>query len=184
MLVICARLTDGSVACLNSAGTQFAPVAGITEAVDVSAGEYQVCAVTSDGHVWCWGQNPFGELGTLDQTAIADGPAAPEVGPTMVPGVDGAVEVRASGRYTCAVLTSGQVTCWGDNTYGTLGTNDLPVTEPCNPDNKLGLTDTCSTPVLVPGVENAIHIATANDHVCAVLADGTVECWGSGSQCP
>jgi alpha-tubulin suppressor-like RCC1 family protein len=175
--ILCARINDGSVQCSDIEGQpyQFAPVPGISNAIDLSAGTYQACAVTSDGHVSCWGQNNFGELGVADQTAT---------GPVVVPGVEDAVEVRASYEYTCAVTASGQVFCWGDNSYSTLGTSDLPGSYPCAPSPKEGDLDVCSPPIQVPGIENAIHIAAADDHVCALLADGTVECWGDASSCP
>ena len=71
----------------------------------------------------------------------------------------------------CALTTSGGVDCWGgDNTFGELGDgNDQP----------------SNVPVPVSGISNAIALAnagapgnpTAGD-ACALLATGTVECWG------
>jgi alpha-tubulin suppressor-like RCC1 family protein len=172
--LVCALLGDGSVTCENG-GPPFSRVPGLAYASDVSVGQFQACAVTSDGRVSCWGQNEYGELGVFGSS-----PA----GLVVVPDVEAAIEVSASDRYTCAVLGTGQVVCWGSNHYGTLGTTDLPDSQPCNPDPPEGDVDVCSAPVVVPGIQGAIHIATAGDHVCALLADGTVECWGTGSQCP
>ena len=52
----------------------------------VRVGEH-TCAVTSDGKVWCWGENDKGQLGT---PGWADHPD-----PTRVPGVSRALSVRA-----------------------------------------------------------------------------------------
>jgi hypothetical protein len=32
-----------------------------------------------------------------------------------------AIQVAAGDRHTCAVLSSGELTCWGDMSYGKLG---------------------------------------------------------------
>ena len=71
-----------------------------------------------------------------------------------------------SGRsHTCAVLASGAVQCWGINNIGQLGN---------------GSTTNSSTPVSVidNGNINAIAVSAGDDHTCAVLASGTVQCWG------
>ena len=38
-------------------------VQGITTATQVSAGVWHTCALLSNGHIRCWGENENGELG-------------------------------------------------------------------------------------------------------------------------
>lgn len=70
------------------------------------------------------------------------------------------------GRQSCAVLASGQVTCWGVNTVGQLG---VPPSS------------AVYQQVLVPGISNATQVDVGVDHSCALLSDQTMKCWGSGS---
>ena len=68
----------------------------------------------------------------------------------------------------CAVLTSGAVDCWGDNTFGELGN---------------GSTTDSDVPVAT-GITTASAVAGSADDqdatACALLASGGVDCWGSG----
>jgi alpha-tubulin suppressor-like RCC1 family protein len=115
----CALKTDGSVACWgwNSDGQlgdgtktwSVAPVnvIGLEEgAVAIAAGRYHTCVVTTKGGMKCWGDNNFGELG--------DGTTTDRSTPVEVKGLDGDVAaIGARGGRTCAVMTSGEVKCWG-----------------------------------------------------------------------
>ena len=53
------------------AGTSDTPVEvqGISDAAEVTAGRYRTCAVLPTGHVECWGENGFGQLGHRKQPA-------------------------------------------------------------------------------------------------------------------
>jgi alpha-tubulin suppressor-like RCC1 family protein len=48
----------------SASEAQLAPVNGLDGARQLSAGPNHVCALRSDGSVWCWGSNSGGELGT------------------------------------------------------------------------------------------------------------------------
>jgi len=96
-----------------------------TEIAQVSAGGSHACAVATDGHVFCWGRNDFGQLG------VSRGYVDSNV-PVQVQDIDSAVQVSAGSTHTCAVTRGGEVWCWGDNAVGGLGdgtmeTRDYPV---------------------------------------------------------
>ena len=85
--------------------------------------------------------------------------------PMRVPGIDTATRLDAGDYHTCAVLADGTVWCWGSNEYGMLG-QDYDV-------------DSTHVPVQVPGIDAVTGASVGNDYTCAVLADGTVWCWGA-----
>ena len=179
----CAVLSSGAVDCWgvdavgqlgdgnsrNSATP--VPVVGITDAVQVSAGGGTSCAVLSSGAVDCWGINVSGELG--------DGATEPYSStPVQVVGITNAVQVSVGFMSACAVLSSGEVECWGDNTGGELG--DGVKDHGHRAVDNFG--DSSPTPVPVSGITSAVAVSAGfSNEPCALLSDGTVECWGGNS---
>ena len=69
--------------------------------------------------------------------------------------------------YTCALLSTGAVKCWGYNAYGQIGDNSQT--------NRL-------TPVAVSGLSSGVTAISASYfHTCALLSTGAVKCWGFNS---
>jgi len=140
------------------------PLEVLGKAVVITAGSFHTCALLADGSAKCWGANQSGQLG-ISNTALNNTAATP------VLGGGGSVTARdiAAGRnHTCAVRANGTVACWGDNSSGQLGD---------------GTTTTRLSPVAVITSPNTplttvIAIAAGEAHTCALLAVGTVLCWG------
>jgi alpha-tubulin suppressor-like RCC1 family protein len=72
-----------------------------------------------------------------------------------------------TGGSSCAVMTNGTVTCWGDNSEGQLG-NVL-----------FAPGSQASLPVPVTGLTGAAEVSVGVDHACARTASGAVRCWGN-----
>jgi len=73
----------------------------------------------------------------------------------------------------CALLATGAIDCWGNNSDGELGSGSTTAPD-CG--------GTCSTtPVQVSGSTNATEITAGENGECARLATGHVECWGSNT---
>ena len=82
-----------------------------------SGGDYHTCAVQTSGSVYCWGSNLFGELGN---TSVAVGSYSRHA--VQVQGLPSpATAIAVGNNASCAVLNSGAVYCWGNNTSGVLG---------------------------------------------------------------
>jgi alpha-tubulin suppressor-like RCC1 family protein len=82
------------------------------------------------------------------------------------------VPVAAGEYHTCAIVPGGTVACWGANVDGQLGDGTTS-----GPDTCAG--DPCSTaPVAVSNMTGATSVTAGADHSCALLASGSVECWG------
>ncbi len=95
----------------------------------VTAGYSHTCALASDGTVYCWGQNDWGQCGT-----VGDGGNGDVLAPTQVQGLTGkALEVEAGTNHTCALIEGGSVMCWGANDRGQLGQGLIDASLDTNP---------------------------------------------------
>ncbi len=162
----CALADDGRIFCWGyndmgqlGDGTQeyrdspTVPVVGIADATAIAAGIRFSCAVRSDGSVWCWGEDP----GSDSSSAV----------PWQVPGIDDATDVTAGGAFACALRSGGGIACWGNGQAGQLGNGVF--------ENNSGV----PAAQAVVGIDNAVAVSAGWAHACALLADGTVQCWGA-----
>ena len=84
-------------------------------ALEISAGTSHTCALLDDHSIRCWGNNFYGQLGLGDIQNRGD---VPEEMGAQLPGIQlgnglTAQSVVSGGAYTCALLSSGAVKCWG-----------------------------------------------------------------------
>ncbi len=87
-----------------------------------------------------------------------------------------AVAIAAGGNHTCALLNDGSVKCWGGNNAGQLGLGDT--NQRGDQPNEMG----DNLPVVSLGAgKTALAIAVGGVHMCALLNDGSVKCWGSNT---
>ena len=134
------------------------PVTGLTNVLQVGAGNAFGCSLEAGGRVKCWGLNSLGQLG--------NGTNINGLTPVVVSGDLDAVTISVSEEHACALKQNGRVGCWGSNTSGQLGD---------------GTTANRSAPVTVSGLTDAVMVASGWYHTCALRVGGTVKCWGSNS---
>ena len=129
------------------------PLTGVSAVA--AAGTHTCALMQATGGVKCWGtRTGFGENGA---GAL----------PVDIAGLSSGVTAIAAGtNHACALMSDGTVKCFGDNSLGQLGDNQV-----------CGMT-TCS-PATVANLNNVISIASNVDHTCAVKGDGTAWCWGT-----
>jgi hypothetical protein len=161
------------------------PIPGFTAPVQLSVGDLTVCARTADGHVQCLGPNYGGENGDggdgEDREPVdVMGPVEPTAAvletsymgchtghdqPRCAQRLGGVVDLDSRDRWSCAVLASGRVACWG---------------APAGDDATLGLgaLGVARTPIYVAGLDDATRVAVGGDFACALRKSGTVACWG------
>ncbi|MCW5980834.1 MAG: choice-of-anchor D domain-containing protein [Bryobacteraceae bacterium] len=134
------------------------PVTGLTGVIAVAAGGEHSLALKSDGTVWAWGANRYGQLG--------NGSHADANMPVRVSNLTGVVEVTAGGAHSLARKGDGTVWAWGSSGEGQLGNG-------ANTDSSL--------PVAVSSLNGVVAIAAGGAHSLAIKSDRTVWAWGSNS---
>lgn len=136
------------------------PVAGDLSFRIVSAGGIHTCAVTPDGHSYCWGAWGDGRLGT-GTNEPPDRPA-----PARVLTSAEFDAVSASGWNTCGISSrSYDAYCWGLGQQGQLGIGMSP--------------PAAGSPVQVKAPVPFRAISVGTYYVCALGGDDRVYCWGS-----
>ena len=140
-----------------------------TYVVSAALGYAHTCALVSDGSVYCWGWNNFGQLGNPTNVGSYD-PDPPNPTPTKVdfawPSTP--VALAAGFSHTCALLSDGTVYCWGSDTTPPGGTQE--------PGNSI-----VPLQVFVDDrpLAKVVEIAGVGTHTCALLEGGTASCWGA-----
>ena len=166
----CARLSDSTIKCWGNntygqTGTSSGSgnpvlIPNISTATKVFSYGNTNCALLADTTITCWGDNTYGQVGTGNTTT-------PQSTPVAVSGVTGVIDVSVGLVHTCVILTGGTVKCWGDNTYGQVGTGNTTTPQ--------------LTPVLVSGITTATSISVGASHTCVTLTGGTIKCWGDNT---
>ncbi len=156
----CARSLDRRLWCWGGSDLSAPSLYDGLFALDgFSVGAAHVCVATR-GQAFCFGSNDQGQSGL---------PALSEKLPlSRVPDLQGVVEIAAGRAHTCARFQSGDVSCWGDRSFGQVGD---------------GLQEGVAAPTPVRLSEPALSIHAGRDHSCSVGRDtGSLECWGRGDQ--
>jgi alpha-tubulin suppressor-like RCC1 family protein len=143
------------------------PVSGLSGVTAIAAGNNgyittHSLALKSDGTVWAWGYNNYGQLGDNSTTARNS--------PTQVLSAVGqpftsVTAIAAGGGHSLALKADGTAWAWGYNYYGQLGD---------------GSTTARGLPVQLPGLTGVTAIAAGDNHSLAASTDGTEWAWGSG----
>ncbi len=171
----CALLQRGDVACWgwnnvgqvgNGSGGVYQdvaiprPIVGRLGVESVGVSAQHICIADSDGTVWCWGDNTFGQLGIGSETGTAT-----RTLPSEVDAAANTVAVSVGTHHTCALLVTNDLNCWGRNTIGQLGNSfsgdlaDSPV------------------PYFVGNFTGVTAFAVGGNQSCAIK-EQLVYCWG------
>jgi alpha-tubulin suppressor-like RCC1 family protein len=172
----CAALSDDSLKCwgkgtsgqignnatLLSNGTPVyvSSVPSYFTVAHLELGGAHSCAISVAGAAWCWGDAANGRLGTTASSNAVTPTATASLGST-------ATQVAAGAAHTCALLTTGSITCFGSNDKGQLG--------------QALATLSSSTPTLVSLTATATHVSTGKQFTCALLSTEVVHCFGDNA---
>jgi alpha-tubulin suppressor-like RCC1 family protein len=151
---------------------------------EVAAGQGHTCARTSEGRLWCWGEDvspggPAGLSGVTTVRAHAAGFCAlgtdhrlwcweyhtdpDRAVPRLVSGDRTWTAVGVSGPTGCGIRNDASLWCWGDNFEGQLGDGTVAYRE--------GL--------VRPGTASWLTVSLGGRHTCGIRADHSLWCWGN-----
>jgi alpha-tubulin suppressor-like RCC1 family protein len=121
----------------------------------IAAGKLHTLAIKSDGTLWAWGKNDYGQLGN---GMTADCPDPVQIGTAT-----NWQDVSAGDYHSIALTTEGALWAWGYNYYGQLGSGDY-------------------ASKTIPEQEGShgdwTHISAGRYHTAGIKSDGTLWTWG------
>jgi alpha-tubulin suppressor-like RCC1 family protein len=143
-------------------------------AKQIGTGLQNSCALLDNNTITCWGGNSAGQLGLgiPDAQANNNPDDLAKSAPVALGAGRTAKSMAVSSSSVCALLDDGTVKCWGANIVGELGVGNTNTVG--NGPNQMG---DYLQPVPLP--HKAVQISGGFAHACALLDDGTIECWGA-----
>ncbi|MBS1773996.1 MAG: T9SS type A sorting domain-containing protein [Bacteroidetes bacterium] len=146
---------------IGSTTNQSSPVQVGTSSnwVSVQAGgeEYAI-GLKSDGTLWAWGRNIYGQLG--------DGTTTDRTSPVQIGSLTNWISIATGFGHSIAIRADGTLWAWGHNNSGQLG---------------IGNTTNQSSPVQVGTANTWVMVAGGGGHTLALKVDGTLWSWGDNS---
>ena len=159
LLVACVDALPSGPA-TGAPGAPRATVTPTTAFVKIESGSTHSCALDANGQAYCWGRNPMGELGDTTFTN-----SSVPVAVIQAAGVT-FTDITAGSNFTCAVDTTSQAWCWGNNGDSRLGDS---TTTPRN----------APVQVLPVGGVALVTVRSGGAHTCGLTSAGQAYCWGT-----
>lgn len=124
----------------------------------VKVSDFSSLALKSDGTLYGWGDNNFGQLG--------DGTIKPKVSPVQVKDITNVIDFDISSSHSIALTAEGMVWVWGMNDYGQL-----------NKDSR----ENVLKPIKVSNIDHVKKVRAGNRYSLALDNSGMVWQWGFNS---
>jgi rubredoxin len=144
----------------NTTTDKSSPVQTITGGTNwrqVAGGGNHTAAIKTDGTLWTWGHNFYGQLG--DNTSVNKSSPVQ----TVTVGTNWR-QVECGSVHTAAIKTDGTLWLWGINNNGQLGDNTV--------------TSKSSPVQTIAGGTNWRQVSCGDYHTAAIKTDGTLWLWG------
>ncbi|PWN67704.1 hypothetical protein C1638_003675 [Chryseobacterium oncorhynchi] len=125
----------------------------------VSSGNRHSAGIKTDGTLWTWGNNDYGQLGVGITNAKNK--------PIQVGGMNNWLKTDIGYYHTVAIKTDGTLWTWGKNDYGQLGD---------------GTTTNRATPTQIGTAADWVNITTGEYYTLALKSNGTLWAWGRNNK--
>lgn len=149
-----------------------APISLGQAVTKVETGGHHTCAILLDGNVKCWGYNNYGQLGLQHTTSMGTA-ANPMAGVTALDFASNITDLALGQEFTCALTAAGGVKCWGRSYGGSLGRGNSDTYG-----DGAGEDPTLLADIPLGTGRTATKIDAGYYHICALLDNGGMKCWG------
>ncbi|AZB10810.1 T9SS C-terminal target domain-containing protein [Chryseobacterium sp. G0162] len=124
----------------------------------VAIGNLHSLGIKTDGTLWSWGYNSYGQLG--------DGTVSNRNTPKQIGTATDWVSITTGENYSLALKSNGTLWAWGKNTNGQIGD---------------GTTNSKTTPTQIGTATDWVGMTAGDGHTLALKSNGTLWAWGSNS---
>ena len=142
--------------CKNEYNSTPSKIWNLENIISIAFGERHFIALKSDGTVWSWGSNRYGQLGDSEDIFV-------EGGAYRVTGLCDVKEIVVGSYHNFAIKENGEVWGWGSNKYKQI-----------KEDGK----DIQYAPVLIDSTCDILQVSAGYSHTIARMKDGRVIGWG------
>lgn len=133
------------------------------------------CGLTEAGEVRCWGWNRLGQTNALSGRFV---------------------QVSTAGAHACALSEAGEVRCWGANFFGqaeapsgsythvAVGSSayEYACAWPESGEPRCWTGERWHYNLEVPEIRPATRRSSGSDHICQIVAEGRLRCWGDNER--
>ena len=144
----------------------------ISDCVKICTGNGYAIALTSDGSVYAWGDNKYGQLGL--------GTTRKSKTPKKVKALSNIIDIACDIDHSMALNDNGKVYTWGNNDQGQLGDGEFTKRSDYGMGPIIMKNNNRRSPYLLESLSGIIQIAAGSGHSFALRGDGVVFEWGTG----
>ena len=131
------------------------PIAALWRSIGLQPFSRSQLAIQTNGTLWAWGNNSFGQLGLSDQTNRSS--------PVQIGSLSVWTQISGGANFSYAIQSNGTLWSWGNNSFGQLGLSDQTHR---------------SSPAQIGALSTWVQVAAGNRHVMLIQSNGTL--WACG----